>query len=593
MKGISYRAFAAKQMSYGNGRTLSLQYDNRMRMTRWDVPGVMGWNYAYNYFGENSGRVTYAQNSFGNAAVHTLSYNSRLQASQVKLKQNAAGPELQRFDYSYGKATQSTGAVDVTKNNGQIGRVDGFTDGTRQWDQRFTYDSLGRLSQAAEYRGDNNQLTWQVHYDYDRFGNRQQHQLNINVAYTPVQLADFDTDRNRFIETGPTPTTYDPAGNILSDAKFRFLSYGYDANNRRTSASGTGVSQTAVYDALGQRVQTSGTGASRQMVYDAFGQIVAEYGSGALQRENVYRGGQLIASQAFTTPAPPPKNVTWTNVSGTIQVNGNTIQKVSGTASWYDAGAISSQAIVAGDGYMEFTPGEINTWRMCGLGNADGGVHYADIDYAFFMVGGGWLQIYESGNFIGNFGTYAATDRLKVAVENGVVKYYRNSTLLYTSAVTPTYPLKVDASLNTVNSGVYNVVITSDLQNANWTNMSGTIQVNGNTIQKVSGTASWYDAGAVSSQAIVAGDGYMEFTPREINTWRMCGLGNADGGVHYADIDYAFFMVGGGWLQIYQSGNFIGNFGTYAATDRMKVAVEGGVVKYYRNSTLVSCPSGS
>jgi len=48
---------------------------------------------------------------------------------------------------------------------------------------------------------------------------------------------------------------------------------------------------------------------------------------------------------------------------------------------------------------------------------------------------------------------------LKMAVESGVVKYYRNSTLLYTSTVAPPYPLQVDTSLNTVNAGVYNVVI--------------------------------------------------------------------------------------------------------------------------------------
>src|SRR5437764_10812596 len=56
---------------------------------------------------------------------------------------------------------------------------------------------------------------------------------------------------------------------------------------------------------------------------------------------------------------------------------------------------------------------------------------------------------------------YAASDHLKVSVENGVVKYYRNATLLYTSTVAPQYPLLVDTSLNTVNAGVYNVVITS------------------------------------------------------------------------------------------------------------------------------------
>jgi len=62
VNSLSYRAFGLKQMNYANGRTLSVQYDNRMRPTQWNVPGVMGWNYAYNYFGENTGRLTYAQN---------------------------------------------------------------------------------------------------------------------------------------------------------------------------------------------------------------------------------------------------------------------------------------------------------------------------------------------------------------------------------------------------------------------------------------------------------------------------------------------------------------------------------------------------
>ena len=62
VNSIAYRALGLKQMTYNNGRTLSLQYDNRLRVTQWNIPGVMGWNYAYNYFGENTGRVTYAQN---------------------------------------------------------------------------------------------------------------------------------------------------------------------------------------------------------------------------------------------------------------------------------------------------------------------------------------------------------------------------------------------------------------------------------------------------------------------------------------------------------------------------------------------------
>jgi len=71
------------------------------------------------------------------------------------------------------------------------------------------------------------------------------------------------------------------------------------------------------------------------------------------------------------------------------------------------------------------------------------------------------ISIYESGNLRGSFGAYAAGDRLKVAVEGGVVKYYRNATLLYTSTVPAMYPLQVDSSLNTVGAGVYNVVISA------------------------------------------------------------------------------------------------------------------------------------
>ncbi len=97
---------------------------------------------------------------------------------------------------------------------------------------------------------------------------------------------------------------------------------------------------------------------------------------------------------------------------------------------------------------------------MCGLGKTDSSVHYSDNDYAFYVAGGGVLQIWESGNFRGDFGSYEASDRMKVAVEGGVVKYYRNGTLVYTSTVAPTYPLQVDTSLNTVYAAVYNVVIT-------------------------------------------------------------------------------------------------------------------------------------
>ena len=52
-----------KQMNYGNGKSLSLQFDNRMRVTRWSVPNVLGWQYFYTDVGENTGRVMFARNT--------------------------------------------------------------------------------------------------------------------------------------------------------------------------------------------------------------------------------------------------------------------------------------------------------------------------------------------------------------------------------------------------------------------------------------------------------------------------------------------------------------------------------------------------
>jgi RHS repeat-associated protein len=151
-----------------------------------------------------------------------------------------------------------------------------------------------------------------------------------------------------------------------------------------------------------------------------------------------------------------PQNVSWTNVSNNAQATGNTLQKVSGTNAW-DAGAVSTQTI-SGDGYVQFTAGDVSTSSMIGLSHGDSDYSYSDIDFAFWLDFS-YLQIYEGGVYRGIFGSYTTSDQLKVAVEGGAVKYYKNGTLLYTSSVTPQYPLLVDTSLNTVGTSVTNVVI--------------------------------------------------------------------------------------------------------------------------------------
>ena len=59
--------------------------------------------------------------------------------------------------------------------------------------------------------------------------------------------------------------------------------------------------------------------------------------------------------------------------------------------------------------------------------NGDTDQGYADIDYAFYTYPGtGQLMVFEKGVYRGPFGAYAAGDTLRVSVESGVVKYWRN-----------------------------------------------------------------------------------------------------------------------------------------------------------------------
>ena len=296
---LSYTYNLAGQLAtetYPSGRVLTRSYDNAGGLSQIsDGTTTFASNFTYSASG---GLLS---ETWGNGAVHSLSYNSALQVSQIKLKQSSSGPELQRYDYLYGQVTQSSGSVDKSKNNGQVGRVDGVINGssTKEWDQRFSYDELGRLSTAAEYQQGTSTLTWKQEFTYDRYGNRfQSGSGNTNPpVYTPVVSSDITAATNRFVTSGSTPVTYDAAGNILQDAKFRFMNYTYDANGRQLTASAmdSDLSQTSVYDCVGQRVQTTSFGATRTMVYDIFGQQVADYNGTTMEKENIYRGGQLLA----------------------------------------------------------------------------------------------------------------------------------------------------------------------------------------------------------------------------------------------------------------------------------------------------------
>jgi len=183
--GMKYRAFGGlKQMNYANGRNLSLSYNSRMFLTQWSIPSVMGWNYKYHYFNENTGRVVYAQNlndptldrsydydHVGRAVHFTSGSNARHHTGQGGTPLND-GPYSQSYGFDvWGNRTsmEGWGGIGRTETASYTNnRRNGFTydaagNLTNDQGQTFTYDATGQQA-TASYSG----YLLQQTYDGDR-----------------------------------------------------------------------------------------------------------------------------------------------------------------------------------------------------------------------------------------------------------------------------------------------------------------------------------------------------------------------------------------------------------------------------------------
>jgi hypothetical protein len=371
-----------------------------------------------------------------------LFYNSRQQLAEIHASTTGGDSSWNRGKIINGYSLQCSGAsCNTTDNNGNLRKQEVYIPGNDQvsttWYQQYEYDALNRLQRVQEYTP---ALAWQQEYVYDRWGNRTMHQTN--TWGSGINKKDFtvSTSNNRLgVPAGQTGAmTYDAVGNLITDSYSGYGAHSYDAENKMTATqdSYAGWSYYS-YNADGQRVRRKINNQETWQIYGIEGELVAEYAAngagGSPEKEYGYRNGQLLVTAE--PGAVNTQNVVWSNVTG-VSASGNTLTKT-GAAGW-DAGAVSTQSINSGDGFVEFTASETNLARMCGLGNGDSGQNYTDIEFAIQLTssnGTNGIWVFESGTLRGSFGTYSAGDKFRVAVEGGVVKYYKNQTLLYTSTV--------------------------------------------------------------------------------------------------------------------------------------------------------------
>ena len=262
-----------------------------------------------------------------------------------------------------------------------------------------------------------------------------------------------------------------------------------------------------------------------------------------------------------------------------VSTSGNTITKTNSGTNW-DAGAVSANVIRDGYGFVEFTAPTSSAYRIAGLSYGDTNQDYTDIDYAIIVRSDTTVGIYEAGTYRGAMGNYAANDVFRVEVRYGVVRYFKNGSLLYTSGVAPRYPLRLDLSIRDQNASLTNV----HLGNLVWTGGSS-VTVSGESLTKT-GSSGW-NGGAISTNTIESGDGFMEFTATETNTSRIAGLANGDSNQADTDIEFGIELRSDGYVEIFESGTSRGTVGNYYANDRLRVELTSGVVRYYNNGSLL------
>ncbi len=216
---------------YSDRRTMNYTPDSAGRLSSLSSSGT---SYAS---GANVSAITYAAHGglsqetlgYSGYSLHTISYNTRLLPSEIKLSTQGTRTSLVALDLVYNYGT--------TDNNGNVQSVAYSSNAAGiSYTQNFGYDSLNRLSTATETWGGN--PSWSQTNGYDRYGNRW---IDLGGGYQSLYCNASD---NRV-----TGWSYDSSGNLLNDT---IHAYTYDAENRIVKVDNVTAYS---YDGEGKRVR--------------------------------------------------------------------------------------------------------------------------------------------------------------------------------------------------------------------------------------------------------------------------------------------------------------------------------------------------
>jgi RHS repeat-associated protein len=223
--------------------------------------------------------------TYGNSLIHAVSYNNRLQPTEIKLGTSSNSTSVIDLTYGYG----------TTANNGDVLSAS-YSGGGLSYTQSFGYDSLNRLTTSVESGS-----SWSQTNGYDQYGNRW-----IDYGGGVHNLA-LSTSNNRITTTG---FSYDASGNLTNDT---LHAYTFDAENKILKVDSTTA---YTYDGEGHRVRKF-VGENTRFVYGIGGQLVAEFdgSTGNLKKEYVYGGATLITIEPTAVNSNGTQYTTSDNLS--------------------------------------------------------------------------------------------------------------------------------------------------------------------------------------------------------------------------------------------------------------------------------------
>ncbi len=217
-------------------------YDAANRLSQL-TQGVLSWGFGY----DGAGNRTSLTQPNGTSTTYAYLNNNWLSSI------SHVGPtgSIQNATYTY------------DANGNRLTQIDSSGQTT------FTYDALNRLNQAV-YPGTYGAWSW----TYDAVGNRTQ-----QVAPGGVTPYIYDAN-NRMTVAGGSSYTYDPNGNLTGISTGQ--SFGYDALNRLTQATGPGGIATYTYNGAGLKTQRTGPDGVTRYYYSGIKPIWETDGVGVM-----------------------------------------------------------------------------------------------------------------------------------------------------------------------------------------------------------------------------------------------------------------------------------------------------------------------